>query len=78
MLRKLCAYIKYYMLKANMRFDRIKEPWRMIIGVSLIAPCWWGLTSDSFAVRYLAIVYLLAVVGLRTYWDFWLKKNMGE
>jgi hypothetical protein len=76
MLCELWAHTKYYVAKLNLVFDKVKEPWRFLMSLALMAPCWWGLSADSYNVRYITIAYLIALVVDRMYWHSWLQKHL--
>lgn len=64
---KFRAYMKYYIAKVNISYDRIKEPWRFFLALAITTPCWWGLGADNYSIRYITIAYLIVVLGIRAY-----------
>lgn len=76
---KAWAYVKYYFLKANMKYDGTKEPWRFLIALLLVTP--WMFTMDSkigSTGKILGICWMLALVLMRMCWHFWVKVRMEE
>jgi len=74
---KWYAYLKYYVLKANILFDGLKSYKRLLIALLLLSPCVWGLNSDSYTEIYITIGYLAVLIAARIYWCVWVGKRLG-
>jgi len=81
MFRKIAVMfykVRFRLLQLNLTYDKVKEPWRFLISLLLVAPCFFGLSAHNYSIRYVSIIYLIALVTNRMYWRRWAQKHFGD
>jgi len=81
MLRKMLVVlykVRYRVLALNLRFDRVKEPYRIFFSMVTCGLLFYGLASKNLCTMNLSLAALLLIIGIRIYWINWAKKNFGD
>ena len=76
---KSWAYIKYYFIKSNLKYDGMKEPWRFLTALFIVSPWIFTMLPKDVPVagKIFGIAWILLVVLYRLMWHPWVLKNVG-
>jgi len=66
------------LFELNLIYDKVKEPWRLLIALVLIAPWCFGFSAGNCSVKCISAIYLIALLAIRMYWHSWSQKHFGD